>query len=167
MCSIPIDRRTISVLTPAFSSSCSLSWRCVVVAGWQASDLASPILTKRVISCSASIKRAPASKPPFTPKVKIAEGVPFMYFLASSCSGWSGKPAYFTQATLSWSRRYSATACAFCTWRSIRRLNVSIPCKIPKAFNGLSAAPVLRSGATRARAIKAAAPTSFTKFTPW
>ena len=34
------------------------------------------------------------------------------------------------------------------------------------AKRGLIAAPVLRSGATRARAIKAAAPTSLTKFTP-
>ena len=29
-------------------------WRCVVEAGWQASDLASPILTSRLISFSAS-----------------------------------------------------------------------------------------------------------------
>ena len=48
MCSIPTDKRTMSGFTPALASSAGLSWRCVVEAGWQASDLASPILTSRV-----------------------------------------------------------------------------------------------------------------------
>src|SRR5690606_37468309 len=64
ICSMPMDRRTMSRGTPAFCSSSSLSWRWVVDAGWQASDLASPILTRRTTSCSASMKRAPASCPP-------------------------------------------------------------------------------------------------------
>jgi hypothetical protein len=50
MCSMPIDRRTMSSETPAFASSSGDSWRCVVEAGWQASDLASPMLTRRVNS---------------------------------------------------------------------------------------------------------------------
>src|SRR5690606_5832814 len=45
MCSMPMDRRTRSRDTPARASSSSLSWRWVVEAGWQASDLASPMLT--------------------------------------------------------------------------------------------------------------------------
>ena len=50
----------------------------VVLAGWQASDLASPMLTRRTTSLSASIKRAPASMPPLIPKQRIDAGVPRM-----------------------------------------------------------------------------------------
>ena len=85
MCSMPIDSLTMSSDTPARFSSSGESWRWVVEAGWQASDLASPILTSRVISFSASWKRAPPSRPPLTPKVKTAPA-PFGAFWIS----WSG-----------------------------------------------------------------------------
>ena len=49
-------------LTPALASSSGLSWRCVVDAGWHASDFASPILTRRVNNCKASRNRAPAAR---------------------------------------------------------------------------------------------------------
>ena len=39
MCSMPTDRRTVSCVTPAASSSSALSCECVVVALWIASDL--------------------------------------------------------------------------------------------------------------------------------
>ena len=45
----------------------------------------------------------------------------------------------------------SASAAALDTWRSMRRDSVSMPCRIRKALNGDSAAPMLRSGTTRAR----------------
>ena len=45
---MPTLRRIISGRTPAGLSSCGDIWRCVVEAGWQASDLASPILTSRL-----------------------------------------------------------------------------------------------------------------------
>ena len=40
ICSMPIDSRIISGVTPAFACSSADICRCVVEAGWQASDLA-------------------------------------------------------------------------------------------------------------------------------
>ena len=54
MCSIPTLRRIMSAVMPAFANASAGIWRCVVEAGWQASDFASPILTSRLISLSAS-----------------------------------------------------------------------------------------------------------------
>ena len=54
MCSIPTLSRIISGLTPALRCSSADICRCVVEAGWQASDLASPILTSRLNNFSAS-----------------------------------------------------------------------------------------------------------------
>ncbi len=58
--------------TPAFSSSASLSWECVVVGGWMASDLASPMFAMWLKSPSESMNFRPASRPPLIPKVRIA-----------------------------------------------------------------------------------------------
>src|SRR5579863_1367723 len=53
-CSIPIESRMVSGWMPAMRCCSADIWRWVVEAGWQASDLASPILTSRVISFSES-----------------------------------------------------------------------------------------------------------------
>ena len=71
-CSIPTESRTVSWVTPAASSSSSSSWECVVVAGWIASDLASPMLARWENSSSESMKRLPASRPPSIPNVTSA-----------------------------------------------------------------------------------------------
>ena len=76
MCSMPTLKRTMSALTPADFNSASFNWRWVVVAGWQAKDLASPMFTKRVNNCKASMKRAPASRPPLMPKLSKPEALP-------------------------------------------------------------------------------------------
>src|SRR5579862_353554 len=86
-CSMPMHSRIISGFTPACSSCASVNWRCVVEAGWQASDLQSPILTSRLKSLSASWKRLPASKPPLTPKVRKAGPRPPRYFFDSAWLG--------------------------------------------------------------------------------
>ena len=57
MCSMPTDRRTVSCVTPAAASSSSLSWECVVVALWIASDFASPMLARWLNSSSALDER--------------------------------------------------------------------------------------------------------------
>ncbi len=57
MCSSPMESRTKSSETPAEASSSAPSWRWVVVAGWQARDLASPIFTRRVINPKATEKK--------------------------------------------------------------------------------------------------------------
>ena len=51
---MPIESRMVSGNTPAMRCCSADIWRWVVDAGWQASDFASPILTSRVISLSAS-----------------------------------------------------------------------------------------------------------------
>src|SRR5207249_11987561 len=53
-CSMPTLSRIISGFTPAFSCSSTDICRWVVEAGWQANDFASPMLTSRLISPSAS-----------------------------------------------------------------------------------------------------------------
>jgi Zn-dependent protease with chaperone function len=151
MCSMPIDSRTRSSETPALASSSGDSWRCVVVAGWQASDLASPMLTRRTIRFSASMNFAPASRPPLMPNETMPEALPPMYLSASGLNGESGRPAYCTQDTCGCARRYSAMCWAFSQMRSMRRCRVSMPCRIRKLLNGEIAAPMLRSGTTRAR----------------
>ena len=65
ICSMPTDSRTRSELTPARANSSSLSCRWVVLAGWQASDLASPMFTNLLISCRASINFPPATSPQY------------------------------------------------------------------------------------------------------
>ena len=57
MCSIPTRRRTVSWVTPAASSSSSLSWLCVVDALWMASDFASPMFARWLKSSSALDER--------------------------------------------------------------------------------------------------------------
>ncbi len=54
MCSMPTESRIISGRTPATRCSSADICRCVVEAGWQASDLASPIFTSRLNRWSAS-----------------------------------------------------------------------------------------------------------------
>ena len=60
---------------PASFSAAASSWACVVEAGWITSDLASPTLARCENSCSRSMKRRPASRPPLMSKLKI-EPVP-------------------------------------------------------------------------------------------
>ena len=52
-CSMPMLSRIVSGRTPALLWSAGGIWRCVVEAGWQASDFASPRLTSRLTSFSA------------------------------------------------------------------------------------------------------------------
>src|ERR1700743_848047 len=57
----PMDSRIVSGRIPAFASSSSDSWRCVVEAGWMARILASPRLSSRLMRLSASKNARPAS----------------------------------------------------------------------------------------------------------
>ncbi len=55
-CSMPTQSRIIPGVTPARACSSGVIWRCVVEAGWQASDLASPMFTSRLNSCSRVVE---------------------------------------------------------------------------------------------------------------
>ena len=71
MCSIPTLRRTVPALIPAAARPASSSWECVVVAGWIASERTSPMLARLENRLRASMKAAPASRPPARSKVRI------------------------------------------------------------------------------------------------
>ena len=64
MCSMPTLRRMVSGPMPAMRCSCGDICRCVVEAGWQASDLASPEIhqaleeAQRIVEARAGIKAA-------------------------------------------------------------------------------------------------------------
>ena len=59
--SSPIESRTMSGGTPAFTWSASESCRCVVEAGWITRDFASPMLARWLTNCSPSMNFTPAS----------------------------------------------------------------------------------------------------------
>ncbi|MNU09222.1 hypothetical protein D3C72_2556750 [compost metagenome] len=59
---------------------------------------------------------------------------------------------------MGWFCRASAIFWVFSQMRSMRSARVSMPCRIWKAFCGEMAAPILRSGTTRARPMNAAGP---------
>src|SRR5262245_28521265 len=61
--SVPTESLIVPGRTPAASSSASLSWRCVVLAGWIMRLFASPTLAK----CDQSVTPRIRSCPPFRP----------------------------------------------------------------------------------------------------
>ena len=64
MCSMPMLRRTVPALMPALARPASSSWEWVVVAGWTHSERTSPMLARLENRLRASMKAAPASRPP-------------------------------------------------------------------------------------------------------
>ena len=82
MCSMPTDMRMRSLDTPAVANSSSLSWRWVVDAGWQASVLASPMLTNLRIRLSESMKVMQLGSPPLMPKESMPDACAFGDFFA-------------------------------------------------------------------------------------
>ena len=82
ICSIPMLSRIISGNTPALRSSSADICRWVVEAGWQTSDFASPRLTSRVTSFSASWNLTAASYPPLIPTDMSEHARPSIYFCA-------------------------------------------------------------------------------------
>ena len=99
MCSSPTEMRTMSGCTPAAACCSALSWRCVVLAGWLMSVRVSPMLTRWLMNCAASMKRTPASAlgvdppllPPLTPNASNPDA-PRICRIKSACCGWSGRP---------------------------------------------------------------------------
>lgn len=157
MCSMPIDSRTMSSETPARASSSAFNWRWVVLAGWQARDLASPMLTSRTTSFKASMKRAPAALPPWMPKDRIAAGRP-QVAPGQGVLGVVGEAGVFHPGHLRMLLQvagYGEGVVAVALHAQRQGLQAL---RMRKALNGESAAPMLRSGTTRQRPMKAAGP---------
>ena len=114
---------------------------------------ASPILTRRVTNLQGvNESRAPLRRLTLEGD-RIPEALPPRYFAPPFC-GCVLNPAKLTHLTFGWFSKYCATANAlsvafYAQWQGFKPQNQN-------AFIGLMAAPVLRSGTTRARAIAAA-----------
>ena len=71
MCSVPMESRIVLGLMPAASSSSSVSWECVVEAGWITRLFTSATLASRLKSCRLSVNFLARSASPLSSKVKI------------------------------------------------------------------------------------------------
>src|SRR5271163_1623946 len=147
--SVPTESLIVPGRTPAAWSSASLSWRCVVLAGWMIRLLASPTLARCDQSVTARIRSWPAARPPAQSNENTAPAPRGRYFATSDSYALLGSPGYVTFETASWDSRNAATARAFSTWRSMRSDSVSRPCRNRNALNGDSAAPRSRSVSAR------------------
>src|SRR5690242_15597659 len=83
--SVPTDSRTVPGPTPAARSSSSLSWRCVVLAGWMIRLFASPTLARWDQRLMPRMRSCPPVRPPAQSKEKTAPAPRGRYF---STSGW-------------------------------------------------------------------------------
>ena len=112
---------------PTAASCSGPSWTWVVEAGWITSVLASPTLARCEASRQPSMNRAPAARPPLTPKLTIEPAPLGSRRAASAWSGCSGRLGWTTQATAGWAGRKSSTAAVLAMWRSMRKGRVSMP----------------------------------------
>src|ERR1035438_9895763 len=95
-------------------------------------------------SCTESMKRRPASRPPLTPKVRMEPQPSGRYFLDNSKYGLDSRPGYFTQETCGLPSRCCATASALRLCASMRSLRVSMPVRNRNELNGLMQGPKSR-----------------------
>src|SRR5665811_1417387 len=94
MCSMPTARRTSPGVTPEKACSSGVSWLCVVDAGWMTSERTSPMFATCECSSSAETNACPAAEPPSISNASTAPAPRGVYFLAASCHGLGGRPAY-------------------------------------------------------------------------
>src|ERR1700730_2509849 len=82
--SVPTDSRTVPGPTPAARSSSSLSWRCVVLAGWMIRLFASPTLARWDQSDTPRMRSWPPARPPAQSNENTAPAPSGRYFSTSS-----------------------------------------------------------------------------------
>src|SRR5580692_7968373 len=90
--SVPTDSRTVPGLTPAARSSSSLSWRCVVLAGWMIRLLASPTLARWDHSDTPRMRSCPPARPPAQSNENTAPAPRGRYFSTSGRYRLDGSP---------------------------------------------------------------------------
>src|SRR3954462_3496002 len=81
--SVPTERRTVPGPTPAARSSSSLSWRCVVLAGWMTRLFASPTFARWDQSDMPPIRPRPPVRPPAQSNENTAPAPRGRYFSTS------------------------------------------------------------------------------------
>src|ERR1700691_5629588 len=148
--SMPTESLTRSGDTPVVVCSASVSCEWVVDAGWMARLRTSPTLARWLNSSNPSMNRLPASAPPAMPKAMMEPPPLGRYFFWRSCQGLDANPGYATHDTSSRASSHSATATAFCTCRSMRRLRVSSPWRKRNELSGAIEGPVSRRYCRRA-----------------
>src|SRR5208283_4935078 len=90
--SVPTDSRTVPGRTPAARSSSSLSWRCVVLAGWMIRLFASPTFARWDQSVTPRIRSCPPSRPPAQSNENTAPAPRGRYFSTSGRYLLPGRP---------------------------------------------------------------------------
>src|SRR5262245_10542984 len=90
--SVPTDSRTVPGPTPAARSSSSLSWRCVVLAGWMIRLFASPTLARCDQSVTWRIRSCPPVRPPAQSNENTAPAPRGRYFSTSGLYLLPGRP---------------------------------------------------------------------------
>ena len=97
--------------------------------GWIARLLASPTLARWLKSCRLSMNFLPAARRPSIPKPRIAPDAFWqVLFCRARDRDCDARPGKLHPASLGWFSRNSATRLGVRTWRSMRRLSVSMPC---------------------------------------
>src|ERR1700733_13539568 len=81
--SVPTESLIVPGPTPAASSSASLSWRCVVLAGWMIKLFASPTLARCDQSVTPRISSCPPLRPPAQSNENTAPAPRGRYFSTS------------------------------------------------------------------------------------
>ena len=92
MFSRPTEKRIRPGVMPPARSCSSVSWRCVVLAGWSARVRMSATWVTVEAIYSASMKRAAFSRGPRMEKAMTPEQPPGRYFFAFSCWLSPGRP---------------------------------------------------------------------------
>ena len=90
--SVPTESRTVPGPTPPAASSSSLSWRCVVLAGWMIRLLASPTLARCDQRVTPRIRSWPPSRPPAQSNENTAPAPFGRYFSTSAAYVLPGRP---------------------------------------------------------------------------
>ena len=71
ICSVPMERRMVLGRMPPARSSSSVSWECVVDAGWMTRLFTSATLASRLNSSRLSVNRLAVSASPLISNVKM------------------------------------------------------------------------------------------------
>ena len=90
--SVPTDSRTVPGPTPAARSSSSLSWRCVVLAGWMIRLFASPTFARWDQSVTPRMRSCPPARPPAQSNENTAPAPRGRYFSTSGRYLLAGRP---------------------------------------------------------------------------
>jgi hypothetical protein len=158
--SMPMLRRMKSGETPALTCSLSVSWR-VGGAGRVDRQALGVAHVGQVAEQLEAVDEALARlQPALDAKAQDGAGPLGRYFCARAWSGWRAGRGRPPSTHWGAAQEFGHALGVGCTWRSMRRLSVSSPCRNSQELNGDWLAPISRRICTRALRMKAGAPRS-------